>query len=61
MLKKIAGVVVSVASVPALAAVPVNVGTALTDMATDSLFVAGAFLAAAIVLAAYMFMRRGAK
>lgn len=61
MLKKLAGVVVAVAPLSAFAAIPANVTTALTDMAADSLTVAGAFLAAAIVLAAYMFMRRGAK
>lgn len=62
-MKKQSAVVVGLSGlvIEAQAAVPSNVTTALTDMATDTLTVAGAFLAAAITLAAYMFMRRGAK
>lgn len=67
MLKKIAGVVVSVPAVAGLAigqayaAVPTEVTTAMTDMKSDGVAVATAFLVAAIVIAAFMFMRRGAK
>lgn len=60
MLKKIGAVAVSVAPLSAFAAVPAQVTTALADMATDTMIVAGAFLALAITLAAYKFMRRGA-
>lgn len=45
----------------ALAAVPAEVTTALADVGPDSLEVATAFLIAAIVLAAFVFMRRGAR
>lgn len=61
MFKKLGAVVVAVAPLSAFAAVPAEVTTALADMKTDTLTVAGAFLALAITLAAYLFMRRGAK
>lgn len=60
MFKKIGAVVVVAAPISAFAAVPAAVTTALADMATDTMVVAGAFLALAITLAAYKFMRRGA-
>lgn len=41
------------------AAVPANVTTALTDMQSDALAVAGLVLVAIIAVAAFKFMRRG--
>lgn len=49
------------AAVQAQAAVPAAVTTAMTDMGADSITVATAFLVAAITLAAFVFMRRGAR
>lgn len=62
-MKKIAGVVVAtfVSANSAFAALPVEVTTAMTDMKTDGLAVAGAFLLAAIVIAALLVAKRGAK
>ncbi len=45
----------------AQAAVPAAVTTALGDMSTDAIAVATLFLVATIALAAFLFMRRGAK
>lgn len=56
-----------IASIPlvyagqAMATVPTEVTTAITDMKTDALLVATAFLVASIALTAFLFMRRGAK
>lgn len=67
MLKKIKGVVVSVASGSALvagqafAAVPSEVTTAMNDMKTDGLAIATVFLVATIAITAFLFMRKGAK
>lgn len=44
-----------------LAAVPAAVTTALNDVGPDSLAIATVFLIASIALAAFVFMRRGAK
>jgi hypothetical protein len=43
------------------AAVPTEVTTAITDMKADAVTVATGFLVAAIVVTAFLFMRRGAK
>lgn len=61
MLKKIAGVVVSSAAGvgSAMAAVPTEVSTALTDMKADALTVAGIVLVAIIAVAAIKFIRKG--
>jgi hypothetical protein len=48
-------------AVQAHATVPTEVTTAITDMKTDALLVATAFLVASIALTAFLFMRRGAK
>lgn len=61
MLKKISGVLVSLAPISAFAAVPASVTTAISDMQSDALTVATAFLVAAIVVIAFLFMKRGAK
>jgi len=61
MLKKIGGAVISVAPLSAFAAVPAEVTTALADMKTDTLVVATAFVVLAIVVAAFMWMRKPAK
>lgn len=61
MLKKIAGSIVAIAPLSSFAAVPANVTTALADMQTDALTVAGVFLVAIIAVTAFLFMRRGAK
>lgn len=64
MLKKVAGVVVSLplmVATAAHAAVPLTVTTAMDDMKTDALAVATAFLIAAIAVIAFLYMRRGAK
>lgn len=45
----------------ALAAVPADVTSALADMKTDGLTVAGVFLVATIAITAFLFMRKGAK
>jgi hypothetical protein len=65
MLKKIKGVLVSTIAAPlavyggnALAAVPADVTTAMTDMKTDALVVGAAFLVAVIAIAALKLMRR---
>ncbi len=51
----------SVAVGSAHAALPAEVTTAMTDMKTDGLAVAGAFLLATIVIAALLVAKRGAK
>lgn len=61
MLKKIGGAVIAVAPLSAFAAVPAEVTTALADMKTDTLVVATAFVVLAIVVAAFMWMRKPAK
>ena len=45
----------------ASAAVPAEVTTAMASMSADSIAIATAFLVAAIALAAFVFMRRGAR
>jgi Inovirus Coat protein B len=45
----------------ASAAVPAAVTTAMADVGADSIIVATVFLVAAIALAAFVFMRRGAR
>lgn len=45
----------------ALAAVPAEVTTAMSDMKSDGITVATAFLVAAIVIAAFLFMKKGAR
>lgn len=45
----------------ASAAVPAEVTTALADLKTDAMVVAGAFLVAAIAIAAFMYMKKPAK
>ncbi len=45
----------------AQAAVPAEVTTAIADMRSDGVTVATGFLVAAIVVAAFLFMRRGAR
>lgn len=44
----------------AMAAVPAEVTTALTDAKTDAVVVAGLFLVAIIAIAAFKLMQRGA-
>jgi hypothetical protein len=61
MLKKIGSAVVAVAPLSAFAAVPADVTTALADMKTDTLAVATAFVVLAVVVAAFMWMRKPAK
>jgi hypothetical protein len=60
MLKKVAGVVVSLAPLSVFAAVPADVTTAMTDMKADAIVVATAFLVAIIAVKAFKLMRRGA-
>jgi hypothetical protein len=67
MLKKIKGRLVSTIALPlafvgsnALAAVPEGVTTAMGDMKTDAMVVAGAFLIAIIAIMAFKMMRKGA-
>ena len=43
------------------AALPADVSTALTDMKADTMSVAGAFVVLAILVAAFMWMRKPAK
>jgi hypothetical protein len=45
----------------ALAAVPADVTTAITDMKADGIAVATAFLVATIAVTAFLFMKRGAR
>ena len=54
---------VAIAALPSLAfaAVPAEVTTALADMKTDTLTVATAFIILAVVVAAFMWMRKPAK
>ena len=54
---------VAIAALPSLAfaAVPAEVTTALADMKTDTLVVATAFVVLAVVVAAFMWMRKPAK
>jgi hypothetical protein len=68
MLKKIKGVLVSSIAAPlafvgtsALAAVPADVTTAITDMKADALTIASAFLVATIAVIAFLYMRKGAR
>lgn len=51
--------VAALSPLPALAAVPAEVTTALGDMKTDALAVAGLVLVAIIAIAAFKFMRKG--
>lgn len=60
MLKKIGGVLVSVAPLSSFAAVPADVTTALSTMQADAVTIATVFLVAIIALIAFKFMRRGA-
>ncbi|MDD2744266.1 MAG: major capsid protein [Rhodocyclaceae bacterium] len=50
-----------VAAGNAMAELPVEVTTAISDAKTDGLTVAGGFLAAIIVISALLIARRGAK
>lgn len=59
MLKKIGSAVVAVAPLSALAAVPTEVSTALTDGKADAMTVAGLSLVILIGIAAFKYMRRG--
>lgn len=45
----------------AVAAVPGDVSAAIADMKSDGITVATAFLVAGIAIAAFLFMRKGAK
>lgn len=45
----------------AMAAVPTDVTTAVADMKADGITVATAFLVATIAVAAFLFMKRGAR
>lgn len=45
----------------AVAAVPADVTSAIADMKSDGITVATAFLVAGIAIAAFLFMRKGAK
>jgi hypothetical protein len=58
MLKKLGGVLVSLAPVSAFAEVPAAVTTAMADMKTDALVVAAAFLVAIIAIRAFGLMKR---
>lgn len=51
----------AVASGSVMAAVPADATTAMGDMKTDAVAVATVFLVATIALAAFTFMKRGAK
>lgn len=59
-MKKIA-IIATLSSIgaSAFAAVPANVNTALGDLSTDSLTVAGMVLAAVVAVYAFKFMRKG--
>lgn len=61
MFKKIAAVsaLVGLSAGSAMAAVPTEVTTALGDMKTDALVVAGVVLVAIIAVAAIKFIRKG--
>ena len=61
MFKKISGVAIAALPLSAFAAVPQEVTTALTDMKSDTLTVATAFVVLAIVVAALMWMRKPAR
>ncbi len=61
MIKKIAGVAVSIAPLSAFAAVPVAVSTAITDAGADAATVAGLVLVAVLALLAFHWMRRETK
>lgn len=52
---------VTVAAGNAMAAVPAEVTTAVGDMKADGITVATAFLVATIAVAAFLFMKRGAR
>ena len=51
--------VLGTAAAPAMAAVPAEVTTAISDMKADGLTVAGAVLVAIIAIAAVKFIRKG--
>lgn len=53
------GTAVAVAPLSVYAAVPENVSTALDNLATDALTVAGIVLAAIVAIYAFKFMRKG--
>lgn len=59
MLKRYLVVPFSLAAGSAMAAVPTDVTTALTDMKADALTVAGVVLVAIIAVAALKFIRKG--
>lgn len=59
MLKKVAGVLVSVAPLSAFAEVPAGVTTAISTGGADAVTVAGAVLAAIIGVYAVKLMRKG--
>lgn len=61
MLKKVSGVLIALSPLSAFAAVPAAVTTAITDMQADGVTVATGFLVASIVVAAFLFMKRGAR
>lgn len=52
---------VTLAAGSAMAAVPAEVTTAVGDMKADGITVATAFLVATIAVAAFLFMKRGAR
>lgn len=56
---KASAAAVTLVGVNAMAAVPVNVTTALTDLQADALTVAGVVLAAVVAVYAFKFMRKG--
>lgn len=60
-MKKSAAVALAALPFSAMAAVPAEVTTALSDMKTDTLTVATAFVVLAVVVAAFMWMRKPAK
>lgn len=61
MLKKIAGVVVSLAPLSSFAAVPAGVETAITGAGTDAGVIGAAVLVVVIGLLAFKYMRGQAK
>jgi len=61
MLKSLVPASLLVGAHEVFAAVPADVTTAMTDMKTDGMAVATAFLVATIVIIAFHFMRKGAK
>lgn len=61
MLKKIGGVLVSVAPLSVFAAVPAAVTTSITDAGADAATVAGAVLVVFVALLGFRMMRSQAK